>query len=244
MFRSVTLSVVAFDPVAGTVGAAVTSCVIAAGPRILHVRPDVGAAVAQAHSEITWGDEILDRMAAGQSATEAIVPYRLDEIQVAATSVRGTIAVHTGESCPPHANHVIASNVSFQVNTARLTDAPARMVEAFESSSGPLAERLVAALAASGGDARGHQSAAVVVAGSGPPRGYEDEPHVDLRVDDHRSPVDELARLLSLHRAHCVMRSLRDLPAEHQVSALTPLVAEHPGDPHLKFWLEAARDAS
>jgi len=81
----------------------------------------------------------------------------------------------------------------------------------------------------------------VIVAGTGALRGYEDEPHVDLRVDDHRDPVGELSRVLSLHRAHCIMRSLRNRPAAEQVQVLTSLVDDHPDDPHLSAWLVSAR---
>lgn len=113
--RAVTLSIVAFDAEAGTVGAAVTSCVVAAGPRILHVRPDVGAAVAQAHSEITWGDDILDRLAGGQSPEQAIDPRRQNETQVAAVSMMGTVAVHSGDRCPPHMGHITAANMALRI---------------------------------------------------------------------------------------------------------------------------------
>ena len=98
-----------------------------------------------------------------------------------------------------------------------------------------MAERLVAALDASGGDAaRGHQGAAVIVTGFGPLRGYADEPHVDLRVDDHRNPVGELRRLLALHRAHCEMRRIQDVPEEQRTLVIEALSREHPGDPHLE----------
>lgn len=176
------LSIIAYDDGDDLLGAAVTSCVLAAGRRVLHVRPGIGAAVVQAHSEITWGDDILDRLAAGMSPDAAIAPHRGAGVQIAAIRRGGTLAAYTGRGCERHAGHATGDSVSAQVNMAQLSDACQRMVGAFETNQAPLAERLVAALAASGGDARGRQSAAVIVTGPGELRGNADEPHVDLRV--------------------------------------------------------------
>jgi uncharacterized Ntn-hydrolase superfamily protein len=228
------LSILAFDPEADVVGAAVTSCVLAAGRRVLHVRHGVGAAVVQASSEITWGTDILDRLAGGADGAAAIAPCRRDDSQVAVMSFDGLAASHTGRLCTPNVGEVQRPGVSIQVNTAAEPDAADRMMAAFDHTVRPLAERMVAALAASGGDARGRQSAGVIVSGAGPLRGYEDEPHVDLRVDDHRDPVGELSRLLGLHRAHGAMRALMRRPVEERIDELRMLAAAYPDDPHLR----------
>ena len=230
-----TLSILAFDRSEQLVGAAVTSCALAAGRRILHVRPSVGAAVAQASSEITWGEDILDRLQDGTGPDAAIDPFRQDATQVAAIDFAGNHAVHTGNRCDTYAGHAHDDAVVAQANTAALADAWDRMITAYLGCTGLMAERLVAALDASGGDAaRGHQGAAVIVTGFGPLRGYADEPHVDLRVDDHRNPVGELRRLLALHRAHCEMRRIQDVPEEQRTLVIEALSREHPGDPHLE----------
>jgi len=77
------------------------------------------------------------------------------------------------------------------------------MVEAFLSAQAPFPERLLLALKAgeeAGGDRRGKQSAALLVVGE--KKGYEGlwDRYIDLRADDHPEPVEELFRLLSLHR--------------------------------------------
>ena len=228
-----TLSIVAYDADHGLLGAAVTSCVLAAGRRIVHVRPGVGAVVTQAHSEVVWGDEILDALAAGEAPGSALAAYRGDDVQLAAVDPTARVAVHTGRVCEPHASHTTREALSAQVNTAQVADASERMVGAFEASRGPLAERLLAALAASGGDARGQQAAALVVAGPTPLRGDAEEPHVDLRVDDHRDPVGELTRLLSLHRATCRMRQLLETTPPSNHEEVSELLALHPDDPFL-----------
>jgi uncharacterized Ntn-hydrolase superfamily protein len=76
------------------------------------------------------------------------------------------------------------------------------LAETFEASRGPLAERLLAALAsgeAAGGDSRGRQSAALLVVSPEGGYGGLSDTAVDLRVDDHPEPIDELARLYDLH---------------------------------------------
>lgn len=236
-----TLSILAVDLDARLVGAAVTSCALAAGRRILHARPGVGAAVAQASSDITWGEDILDRMAEGRTPEEAIEPFRREASQVAAVDFAGQHAVHTGTRCDRFAGHATAVRVTAQANTAARDDAWERMISTYEQWSGPMAEGLVAALAASGGDARGQQAAGVIVSGISPLRGYPDEPHVDLRIDDHRNPTGELARLLALHRAHCKMRQIDQIAEDQRAPLLESLLRDHPGDPHLERALRRIR---
>lgn len=229
-----TLSIIAHDKLGDLLGAAVTSCVLASGRRVLHVRPGIGAIATQAHSEITWGDDILDTLACGETPEAAIAPYHRDDVQVAAINDSGVSAVYTGQACDGHAGHRSGDGVTAQANTARLPDATQRMLDAFQTTKKPLAERLVAALAASGGDARGGQSAAVLVTGRGPLRGDADEPHVDLRVDDHRDPVEELSRLLLLHRAQCRMRQMLAGALPVDEAEVADLLAIHPEDPFLR----------
>ncbi|HYD08493.1 MAG TPA: DUF1028 domain-containing protein [Acidimicrobiales bacterium] len=223
-----TLSIVACDVEAGVVGCAVTSCVIAASRRILHVRPGVGAAVSQASGLITWGDDVLDAMAQGASPADAIAPFHRDDSQLAAVSFDGDVAAHTGDACTTHRGHRVDDGVSAQCNMAVRDDAWDRMVDAFSTTVGPLAERLVAALAACGGDVRGWQAAGVIVTGRKALGGWPTEPHVDLRVDDSRDPVGDLDRLLRLHRAHNEMRS------GASPTRLRELLQQHPGDPLLE----------
>lgn len=187
------------------------------------------------------GGDILDRIAAGTSPAAAIEEVSRDDNQVAAIDFTGSYAVHTGRICDAHAGDAGGDAVVAQVNTAALDNASERMIAAYRRATGPMAERLVAALAASGGDARGHQGAAVIVSGVGPLRGYADEPHVDLRVDDHRDPIGELSRLLALHRAHCRMRQIGEVPEDERAPLLESLLREHPGDPHLERALRRTR---
>ena len=122
--------------------------------------------------------------------------------QLAILGADGRVAVHTGGDCIPQAGHVIGDGFACQANMMAQPTVPGAMKHAFESSGGPLAERLLGALVAAeaeGGDIRGRQSAALVVV---PAAGETWERDVELRVEDHRDPVTELGRVLNLHRAY------------------------------------------
>ena len=241
----VTLSIIAFDAETETVGAAVTTCQLAGGRRIIQVRPGIGAVAVQDGAEIPWRESVLDAIAAGSSPASAIEPYAIEDVQVAAVDFGGRVAAHTGTGCGAPAGHAVDGSVSAQANLAALDGAWNRMLEAFHQADGPLAERLVAALRASGGDKRGWQSAAVLVTSTEPLGGWPDEPHVDLRVDDHQDPIVELERLLRLHRAHlALLGSLDEADPAARRAVLEPLVAEHPEDPLLRQFLDAATRTS
>ena len=77
------------------------------------------------------------------------------------------------------------------------------LADTFEATAGaPLVERLLDCLdaaQAAGGDSRGQQSAAILVVG--PEQGYAglSDVFVDLRVDDHERPLEELRRVVGIH---------------------------------------------
>ena len=116
---------------------------------------------------LRWGDELLDAAEAGQEPEVAVTVLAQSDNQLALVNCQGRVG-HTGSACPGHAGHATADNVSAQANYAVLPDAWHRMVGTYAETDGPMAERLVAALTASGGDARGRQAAAVMVTGGVP----------------------------------------------------------------------------
>jgi uncharacterized Ntn-hydrolase superfamily protein len=149
-------------------------------------------------------------MAAGRSAGDALrglleADAHSDIRQVGMVDARGRTASHTGDHCIPEAGHRVGDGYAVQANLMGPTTVPEAMARAYEGAEGPLAERLVAALAAAeaeGGDIRGRQSAAIlVVAPEATGRPWEDV-RIDLRVEDHPTPVAELRRLLNLHRGY------------------------------------------
>lgn len=205
-----TYSIAARDPDTGVMGAAVQSHWFSVGPIVPWCEAGTGVVATQAFVEPGYGPQALALMRGGRSGPDALaaltsVDDQADRRQVAVLDAAGRVAVHTGGRCIPHAGHRIGEQVSVQANMMRNDTVPEAMLEAYVSSGGDLAERMMLALEAAeaeGGDVRGAQSAAIViVAGRGTARPWIDR-LVDLRVDDHADPLGELRRLLTLHRAY------------------------------------------
>jgi uncharacterized Ntn-hydrolase superfamily protein len=216
--RHGTYSIVARDPETGEVGVAVQSHWFCVGPLCAWTRAGVGAVATQSVVEPAYGPNALDLLSQGTGAEQALGELlAADPLaavrQVAVIDARGGLATHTGADCIAEAGHVAGEHWSCQANMMENATVPAAMSEAFAASSGPLADRLVAALLAAegeGGDVRGRQSAALKVA---PAEGEPWRTTVDLRVDDHTAPLDELQRLLRLQRAYELAGSADELMA-------------------------------
>jgi uncharacterized Ntn-hydrolase superfamily protein len=208
--RLSTFSIVAHDPATGELGVSVASKFLAVGAIVPWARASVGALATQAWANLSFGPEGLDLLAQGLTAVDVVRRLtgndeRRSHRQVGAVDARGGAAAWTGEDCFPWAGHVTGSGFSCQGNILTGEAVVRAIAEAFERTAGPLPERLVTALAAgqaNGGDSRGQQSAALyVVKEKGSYGGYIDR-YVDLRVDDHPAPVEELRKLLELHRLY------------------------------------------
>ncbi len=205
-----TYSIVARDPATGDLGVAVQSHWFSVGSLVPWARAGVGAVATQSMVEPSYGPLGLELMAAGKDAPAALAGLlaadpRADIRQVGMVDAAGRAASHTGANCIPEAGHRIGDGYAVQANLMGPATVPDAMAAAFEAATGPLAERMLAALAAAqaeGGDIRGRQSAAVlVVRGEATGRIWQDV-LVDLRVEDHPDPVVELRRLLTLHRGY------------------------------------------
>jgi len=190
---------------------AVQSHFFGVGSIVSWAEAGVGAVATQSVVEPAYGPRGLALMRDGKSAPAALHQLLADDAQESSRQVAmidrgGRVAVHTGSRCIRYAGHAVGDQVSAQANMMDRDTVPAAMVRAYSAASGGgFAERLLAALAAAeaeGGDIRGRQSAAILVVtprATGHPA--EDRP-IDLRVEDHRDPVVELRRLVSLRRAY------------------------------------------
>jgi uncharacterized Ntn-hydrolase superfamily protein len=204
-----TFSVVARDAT-GELGVAVASCVLAVGRAVPWARAGVGAVATQSRTRRGYGPHALEGLAAGVGPAEVLATLNSRDAgaqarQVGVVAADGTAAAHTGLECLPARGHLVDDGFAVCGNTLASEVVLGAMADRFRAASGPLAERLVAALTAgeaAGGDLRGRQSAAVLVVG--PERTAEpwDEVPIDLRVDDSADPVRELSRLLALQRAY------------------------------------------
>lgn len=207
-----TFSIVARSDDGESWGVAVASKFLAVGSAVPAAVAQVGAIATQADANVAYKGLALAHLDEG--ATAAVALQRLleedegrDDRQVGIVDVDGGAASHTGHACIEWAGGVIGEGYAIQGNCL----AGAQVVEAMElawkasSDDSPLADRLLLALAAgdvAGGDKRGRQSAALLVVRDGAGYGGGDDIDVDLRVDDHPAPVDELTRLLELNELY------------------------------------------
>ena len=236
---------------------AVQSHFFGVGSIVSWAEAGVGAVATQATVEPAYGPRGLALMRDGKSAPAALHQLLADDSQEAARQVAmidrgGRVAVHTGARCIRHAGHAVGDQVSAQANMMARDTVPAAMVRAYSSASGAgFAERLLAALDAAeaeGGDLRGRQSTALlVVAPRATGNPAEDRP-IDLRVEDHRDPLGELRRLVSMHRAYERADMGDQLAAAGDLdAALVEYEAAHRSQPdnvELAFWHGVALAAS
>jgi uncharacterized Ntn-hydrolase superfamily protein len=202
-----TFSVVARDPGTGDLGVAVQSRFLAVGPVVTFARAGVGAGATQAWANVSYGPRGLDLLAAGASPRQAVdvltgADDGRDQRQLGIVDAAGAAAAFTGAACPDWAGHVAGDGFTCQGNILVSGATVDAMAAAMGDLERPFPDRLVAALAAgqaAGGDARGQQSAAVLVVRPGGGYGGLSDRLLDLRVDDHPAPIDELRRLLGLH---------------------------------------------
>ncbi len=217
-----TYSIVARDPETGEMGVAVQSHWFSVGSIVSWGEAGVGVVATQSFVNPAFGPDGLELLKSGMTA-DKVVDLLISEDegrdvrQLAIIDVNGNVKSYTGKNCIPGAGNIVGENYSVQANLMLNDLVPAAMSQAFEESSGPLAERLMAALFAAqqvGGDIRGKQSAAIlVVKGKSTGKVWEDR-LVDLRVEDSPEPLVELARLLKIHRAYNHMNA-GDLAVEH-----------------------------
>jgi len=204
----VTYSIVARDPDTGELGVAVQSRWFSVGSVVTWAEPGVGAVATQSFAEVAHGPNGLRLLREGRTAGEALIELvAADEgealRQVGIVDAAGNVAGHTGARCVADAGDVQDDEVSCQANMMASPSVWPAMLEAYRSTTGDLADRMLAALVAgekAGGDARGRQSAALVVV-SGDREAPPWQRAIELRVEDHPDPVGELARLLRLQRA-------------------------------------------
>lgn len=204
-----TYSIVARDPQTGELGVAVQSHWFSVGPIVPWALPGVGAVATQANAEVSYGPRALELMQAGATSREALDQLLAEDSgaagrQVAVVDAAGRVTAYTGEECIPFAGHVMGEGVSCQANIMVSERVWPEMLEAFNAAQGSLTVRLLAALDAAeraGGDARGRQSAAILVV---PAEGPMWAKVVSLRVEDHPDPLPELHRLVRLHDAYAL----------------------------------------
>ena len=200
-----TYSIVARDPETGEMGVAVQTHQMSVGKIVPWLLPGLGAIATQSLVNISFGPIGLQMLREGVPAKniiDALVASDDGEHrrQVAVVDAAGNAAAHTGTGCIPFASHYVGDGYSVQANMMNTDTVIPAMRNAFEQTTGALADRLIAALEAAeaeDGDIRGQQSAAIQVV-SGNRDDLDWKTLYDLRVDEHASPVIELKRLVRM----------------------------------------------
>lgn len=248
-----TYSIVARDPATGELGVAVQTRWPFVGETVPWVAPGIGAVATQSFADKRYGPLGLERMAAGVPPAEALasllaVDDEREVRQVGLVDAQGRSASFTGARCVDAAGHVIAEDLAIQANMMERPTVWPAMATAFAEAPGDLADRLLASLRAAeaeGGDVRGRQSAALVVAPAGGPAWAR---RFDLRVDDHRAPLDELERLLRLARAYEAFDRADGLSAAGDLAgAAAAMEVAHrlaPDDDQVTLWAALAVGAA
>jgi uncharacterized Ntn-hydrolase superfamily protein len=208
-----TFSIVAFDPTTGDLGVAVASKFFGVGSVVPWAKAGVGAVATQAFPNVRFGPDGLNLLAAGTSPADAVQVLTeadpdVSGRQFAIIDAHGNTAAHTGAKCFEWAGHLSGKNHCVQGNILTGEDVLTAMSEAFKQTRArpgtELADALIASLnagQAAGGDKRGRQSAALLVVRQEGGIGGGNDRYIDLRVEDHAKPIEELTRLLGLHKA-------------------------------------------
>jgi uncharacterized Ntn-hydrolase superfamily protein len=210
-----TFSIVAYDSLTQELGVAVQSRAFSVGGGVPWAEAGVGAIATQASTNESFGPRGLALLREGVPAPLVLdmliqADEGRDDRQLGIVDTQGRAAAWTGARCQSWAGDSTAVGLSAQGNILAGEAVVAEMVRAFEESEGDLAARLLAALhaaQAAGGDRRGQQSAALLVV-----RPSEDYPeyrtrYVDLRVEDHPAPIEELERVFRIHETSDLLQA-------------------------------------
>ncbi len=215
-----TFSIIARDPETGHFGVAVSTAVPCVGAMVPHVKPGVGAIATQSFTNVRLGVDGLKLLELGLTSEAALTSLLAQDEEASRRQVAGidrenTPYVYSGDGCVDWYGSHEGEHYSVQGNMLTGEDTISAMAETFEQSEGFLAYRLLGALEAgqaAGGDKRGRESAALLVAPLLP-----DDPlsKVDVRVDQHEDPVAELRRIgdMLTERYRDVLLEARELQA-------------------------------
>ena len=223
---------------------AVQSHWFSVGSVVTWARAGVGAVATQSLADPAYGPRLLDALAGGEEPQAALDRLAAADAegrfrQVACVRADGAIAVHTGDGCIAFAGHTTGDGFSAQANMMAGERVWGAMAEAFEAAEGSLARRLMAALdgaEAAGGDARGRQSAALLVV----PAQGEEWDRFELRVEDDPEPLQELRRLLVVREAYDLAEKADEAMGQGRHDDATRYGAEAlalaPDNHELLFW--------
>jgi uncharacterized Ntn-hydrolase superfamily protein len=201
-----TFSIVAYDSSTGELGVAVASRFFSVGSVVPWAKAGVGAVATQsfANTSFGWrGLDLLEQTLSAKAALQSLLENddNPEQRQVGIVSATGGAVTHTGAQCINWAGGATGFGYAIQGNILTGSEVVRDMENVFLNTAGTLAKRLYNALVAgdrAGGDSRGRQSAALLLVKEGAGYGGYTDRAIDIRVDDHVTPIKELGRLLQI----------------------------------------------
>jgi len=204
-----TFSIVGYDAENGDWGVAVASRYFSVGSVVPWAEAGIGAIATQANVNVGYGPRGLELLRQGHTAKEVLDQLLAEDKfegkdgrQVAIIDGKGKIATFTGPNAPTWAGDRQGKNWSAQGNILVGPQVVESMGKTFEATPGELAEKMYAALKAgdaAGGDARGKQSASMLVVRKQGGRNINNDRYIYINVDDNPQPFPELRRLLDMN---------------------------------------------
>jgi len=192
-----TFSLLIRDGKTGTLAGAAATGSLCVGGWVLRGRLGAGLSASQGAAPSTfWGESVLDRMAAGEPAEQAVAGVtgpdaNRDWRQLSALDPAGGTAGHSGRENSPLCAHIALPGRVAAGNILAGEEVLHALLDGFETSSGDPGARLIAALRAAqetGGDTRGLKSAALLVL-------QPERPPLTLRIDLSADPLTDLETL-------------------------------------------------
>ena len=186
----------------GQFGMVISSSSPAVAARCAHVRAGVGAVASQNITDPALGPLLLDRLAAGATAVQALAEVTtgrafVDYRQLLVIDAAGSTAIHSGRQVLGVWGQAQSTDCAAGGNLLANDTSPAAMVAAFQAATGHLGDRLMVALLAgleAGGEAGPVHSAGMKIADK------LDWPLVDLRIDWSETPIQDLATAWEVYR--------------------------------------------
>ncbi|NPE08539.1 MAG: DUF1028 domain-containing protein [Asgard group archaeon] len=200
-----TFSIVAIDKKEKEVGFAIASCAWNSG-LVCRVEAEKGVMASQAQGRLFLLSAFFEQLKENKTIEQIMEHFReiddgIESRQIGMVTFNGETYAFTGENCTYWAGHKTGKDYACQGNILVGPKVIEKMTLAFENTKGSLMERLFAALQAgddAGGDARGKQSARLLVKKKG--GGADSDTVIDITIEDHDEPVRELGRILGVFK--------------------------------------------
>ena len=226
-----TFSIVAYDTVTQELGVAVESKYFSVGRVVPWAEAGVGAVATQANVNPSYGPKALAMLASGVSPAEILRAFAAGDSswssrQLGIVDAEGRAVSWTGPRCNSWAGGIAGIHFACQGNILAGPAVVENMAAAFTAAPGELAGRLIAALEAAqaaGGDKRGQQSAALIVVRPSARHPEFRQRYVDLRVEDHRTPIAEMRRLWRIHQGFHGAGAHMEMAAEYEAAGRADL---------------------